>query len=488
MINLRQEKIKIFFCIIDLLVSFIAALSAALLYFYILEPEKQFNVLPDSFGFFAPGVIFPKTLGLIVTYSFLALIYSITQILFFLYYKIYDTENAFNPLSEFFQITKAVLINLIVVLALFFFYRGTSYSRFVILIIPFFSIILIFLEHRIIWYLTNIYYKQSHKIINTVLIGTGKIAEFFYTKYSNSNFGGNQIVAVLGKKPKLNSSLNLKYLGKLENLEKIITKFKPNIIFYAENINNSYFRNVQKICDKEAILYNIIFETSNLISSKSQLINFHGIPILNIKSSPLQNAINQIIKRIFDIIFSSISLIFLFPLLVFVTIAIKIDSIFRGLPFAPIFFSQERIGVDNKVFIVHKFRSMIPQSKLKSDKMWGKKNDTRITSLGKLLRLTSIDELPQLINVLLGDMSIVGPRPERPFFVQKFKSEYKSYMQRHLVKTGLTGWAQVNGLRGDTSIEKRIEADMYYIKNWSLLLDIKIILKTIPTIFKELRN
>ena len=187
--------------------------------------------------------------------------------------------------------------------------------------------------------------------------------------------------------------------------------------------------------------------------------------------SPMQK-IYLPIKRFIDIFLSLLGIIFLSPLFIILCIAIKVDS--RG----AIFFKQKRVGIDKKTFMMYKFRSMEVQSKESEKKAWTVKNDPRVTGIGKLMRRTSIDELPQLFNILKGDMSLVGPRPERPFFVEKFREEIPRYMVKHQVRPGLTGWAQVNGYRGNTSIRKRIDYDLYYIENWSVGLDVKIILLT----------
>ena len=181
---------------------------------------------------------------------------------------------------------------------------------------------------------------------------------------------------------------------------------------------------------------------------------------------------NQKVKRAFDIVASAAILIMLSPLFLLVALLIRLDS--KG----PVFFYQNRVGKRGRLFKMYKFRSMEVQPESEEKKAWTVKNDPRVTPIGKFMRHTSIDELPQLFNILKGNMSLVGPRPERPFFVEKFREEIPRYMVKHQVRPGLTGWAQVNGYRGDTSIRKRIEYDLYYIENWSIGLDIKIIFLT----------
>ena len=197
-----------------------------------------------------------------------------------------------------------------------------------------------------------------------------------------------------------------------------------------------------------------------------------GLPVINIRHVPLTNTFNAMIKRIVDIGGSIFAIILFSPIMLITAIAIKLTS-----P-GPLIYKQERVGLHNQTFQMYKFRSMEVQDPSIEKKGWTIKNDPRVTPIGKIIRSTSIDELPQLFNILKGDMSLVGPRPERPFFVEKFREEIPRYMVKHQVRPGLTGWAQINGYRGDTSIRKRIEHDLYYIENWTLGLDFKIIFLT----------
>ena len=201
--------------------------------------------------------------------------------------------------------------------------------------------------------------------------------------------------------------------------------------------------------------------------------DLNGLPVINIRNVPLSNTFNSVIKRLVDIFGAIVALIlFSIPMAV-VALIIKCTS-----P-GPVIFSQVRVGLHNREFKMYKFRSMVVQSEKTEKKAWTTANDSRVTPIGRFIRKTSIDELPQLFNILCGDMSLVGPRPERPYFVEKFKEEVPRYMIKHQVRPGLTGWAQINGYRGDTSIRKRIECDLYYIENWTLGLDFKILFLTI---------
>ncbi|HEX4922512.1 MAG TPA: exopolysaccharide biosynthesis polyprenyl glycosylphosphotransferase, partial [Bdellovibrionales bacterium] len=199
---------------------------------------------------------------------------------------------------------------------------------------------------------------------------------------------------------------------------------------------------------------------------------FDGLPILTLNQSPIVGW-NAVTKRISDIVYSLVALILFSPLMLLIALLVKLTS--RG----PVLYKQERMGMDGRTFYMYKFRSMRPDAEAQTGAVWAKKGDDRTTWIGAILRKSSLDELPQFINVLKGEMSCVGPRPERPVFVEKFRKEIPGYMLRHKVKAGITGWAQVNGLRGNTSLEDRIEYDLFYITHWSLAFDLRIMLMTV---------
>ena len=200
--------------------------------------------------------------------------------------------------------------------------------------------------------------------------------------------------------------------------------------------------------------------------------DLEGLPVINIRHVPLTNLLNRTIKRAVDIFGALVAIVLFSPVMILAALAVKLTS--RG----PVIFCQERVGLHNKPFKMYKFRSMTLQPAEKEKHQWTTPGDSRVTKVGAFIRKTSIDEMPQFFNVLKGDMSLVGPRPERPFFVEKFREEIPRYMIKHQVRPGMTGWAQVNGYRGDTSIRKRIEHDLYYIENWTLGFDFKILFLT----------
>ena len=227
------------------------------------------------------------------------------------------------------------------------------------------------------------------------------------------------------------------------------------------------------ICEKSGVHTKFVPDYYKFISTNPVTEDLNGLPVINIRNVPLTNTVNKCIKRLVDIIGSIVCIILFSPIMAVVAVLVKKSS-----P-GPIIFCQERVGLHNKPFKMYKFRSMGVQSASKEQKAWTVHNDPRVTPVGRIIRKTSLDELPQLFNVLKGDMSLIGPRPERPLFVEKFKEEIPRYMIKHQVRPGMTGWAQVCGFRGDTSIEGRIEHDIFYIENWTLSFDIKILFLTV---------
>ena len=263
-------------------------------------------------------------------------------------------------------------------------------------------------------------------------------------------------------------------IGRIEDLEDINRKHRIDEVIIALPYEKyHYMKQIIGLCDKEGMRIRIIPGYYEYLQVSTRVDNLDGLPILNIREVPLDLFVNKAVKRIFDILLSVTGILFFAPLMLAVAAAVKLSS-----P-GPVLYKQERVGVNNRKFMMLKFRSMRIQASDEEKAQWTTANDPRKTKVGSFIRKTSLDELPQLFNVLKGDMSIVGPRPERPYWVDKFKKEIPDYMLRHYIKSGITGWAQVNGWRGDTSIEERIKCDNYYIYNWSLWLDVKIVFLTV---------
>ena len=314
-------------------------------------------------------------------------------------------------------------------------------------------------------------YNQKH----VLLIGYSRAAEGFIDRVSFNPEWGYHIQGILDDhKNDGYVYKKIPVLGPISHLETFLAANTLDEIVITLSIGE--YANLEQIvaaCEKSGVHTKFIPDYNNIIPTIPYMEDLQGLPVINIRHVPLTNVFNATIKRCVDIFGALFGIILFSPIMLITVALIKLTS-----P-GPIIFSQERIGLHNRPFKMFKFRSMEVQDPNKEKKQWTTPHDPRVTPVGRFIRKTSIDEMPQFFNILIGDMSLVGPRPERPLFVEKFKEEIPRYMIKHQVRPGLTGWAQVNGYRGDTSITKRIEHDLYYIENWSLGFDFKIMFLTI---------
>ncbi|MFR8545327.1 MAG: undecaprenyl-phosphate glucose phosphotransferase [[Clostridium] scindens] len=312
-------------------------------------------------------------------------------------------------------------------------------------------------------------YNQKH----ILLIGYSRAAEQYIDRILSNPEWGYIVRGILAdNKPRGTEYRGIKVLGRVENLTIILPENKLDEIAITLGLAEYHkLEHIVSMCEKSGVHTKFIPDYNNIIPTKPYTEDLLGLPVINIRHVPLSNALNAFTKRCVDLFGAIVALILFSPVMAVVSVIIKATS-----P-GPLIFKQERIGLQNKPFLCM-FRSMVVQDAASEKAKWTVQNDPRVTPIGKFIRKTSIDELPQLFNVLKGDMSLVGPRPERPQFVEKFREEIPRYMVKHQVRPGLTGWAQVNGFRGDTSIRKRIEHDLYYIENWTLGFDFKILFLT----------
>jgi len=314
--------------------------------------------------------------------------------------------------------------------------------------------------------------KYGYLKKSVLLIGSGRLARQLASRILSTPEMGLRIEGILSDSYSEIQNTGL-YLGKLEKFPETIRKHKIDEVIIAKPVTEVHaIKSIVERCEEEGLRFCIVPDFYNIIPKWTVINSLGDIPVIAVRNEPLNIFSNRIIKRAFDFIVSCLGLIIFSPIFFSIAIAVKITS-----P-GPILFRQKRIGNNNVEFTLYKFRSMVVQRYQDSDTIWTLPNDKRVTPFGKILRQTNLDELPQLWNVLVGDMSIVGPRPEREHFVDKFSCEIPNYRIRHLVKSGITGLAQANGWRGNTCIKKRIENDLYYLENWSLWLDLKIIFMT----------
>ena len=328
-------------------------------------------------------------------------------------------------------------------------------------------------------YLIRVYltrrWKSGKNIRQVLLVGYSRAAEQYIDRVKGNPQWGYRIRGILDDKVKAGTEYRgIRVIGRIENLMVILPENHLDEI--AITLGLSEYARLEDIvtrCEKSGVHTKFIPDYNNIIPTRPYTEDVLGLPVINIRHVPLNNTFPALMKRMMDIVGSIFAIILFSPVMLVCVIGIKCSS-----P-GPVIFKQERVGLHNRPFKMYKFRSMVMQKEEDEKKAWTTKDDPRVTGIGKFMRRHNLDELPQFFNILKGDMSLVGPRPERPFFVERFQEEIPRYMIKHQVRPGLTGWAQINGLRGDTSIKKRIEYDLYYIENWTFMLDIKILILTL---------
>jgi exopolysaccharide biosynthesis polyprenyl glycosylphosphotransferase len=379
--------------------------------------------------------------------------------------------------DEFFAIVRLIVLGMLMVMAGAFFYRSFSYSRIVFWILGVSAVVFISIGRFILMKFEQRWYAHGNDLKRVIIVGTSPVAGKIFHSLTRHLSLGYEALGYCSLHHSIENSMgHVPYLGPISSVPDLIKSHSIDVVLIALNeVEHAQLHDLVEDCQGLNVEMMMVPDILELMTSQVQIKHIEGIPFLGIKS-PTLSTWNFIMKRIFDLIFASCILLLASPVILLIAVFIKLDS--KG----AILYLQERVGLDGEVFKVIKFRSMRTDAEQSSGPVWSKKDDPRTTRIGRFLRRFSLDELPQLINVLKGDMSVVGPRPERPHFVEKFKNQIPRYLERHRAKTGMTGWAQVNGLRGNASIAERTKYDIYYIEHWSLVFDLKIILKTLHAV------
>lgn len=393
-----------------------------------------------------------------------------------LYYmfQLYTPKRVQGRRLEAWHILQANTIGLMAFILVLYLIKESNYSRKMLFIFFCINVIFGILMRNIIRLILREMRSRGYNQKHILLVGYSRAAEQYMDRVLMNPSWGYTIRGILADNVERGTEYKgIKVIGSTENLQIILPQNKLDEIVITLGLAEYHkLEYIVAMCEKSGVHTKFIPDYNNIIPTRPYTEDLMGLPVINIRRVPLNNAINSLMKRCIDIFGAMVALILFSPIMVTVAVIIKVTS-----P-GPLIFKQERIGKQNKPFYMYKFRSMVVQDEASEKKQWTTKNDSRVTPIGKFIRRTSIDEMPQFINVLKGDMSLVGPRPERPQFVEQFKEEIPRYMVKHQVRPGLTGWAQVNGYRGDTSIRKRIDCDLYYIENWTLGFDFKIIIMT----------
>ncbi len=458
MIKENQKRLNRLHILLDALVIFTSYLIAYLIMYY---NDDAILALSAQVYFSALIIIIP---GFLILYEF---------------FELYTPKRISGRRSEIANIFKANSIGfLIFTLTLYLGGKNMNMHHFsrrlVIIFYILTNVLMVFERSFIRSFLMSIRtkgYNQKH----VLLIGYSRAAEGYIDRVKQNPEWGYNIRGILDDHKERGYCYNgVKVIGTTANLHMILEMNVLDEIAITLSIKEyEHLEAIVNDCEKSGVHTKFIPDYNNFIPTIPYIEDLQGLPVINIRHVPLTELHNAYIKRIVDIFGALFGIILFSPVMLITAILVKLTD---G---GPIIYSQERVGLHNKPFKMYKFRSMAVQKPSEEKSKWTTQNDPRVTGVGRFIRKTSIDETPQFFNVLKGNMSLVGPRPERPFYVEKFREEIPHYMIKHQVRPGLTGWAQVNGFRGDTSIQRRIDHDLYYIENWTLGFDFKIMFLTI---------
>jgi exopolysaccharide biosynthesis polyprenyl glycosylphosphotransferase len=392
-------------------------------------------------------------------------------------YRQYVIPRAVSRVDQLYAVTAGVTLGVLIAVAIFaLLFKDVDYPRTVIVYFWTLAIILIMLGRGAHQTARQILRDRGVGKDRLLMVGSGEVAQIILQRILWSPQLGYEVIGVVNGQARGDNVLGAPVLGVPEDLPHIIEREKiDEVIIAMPEAGHRETVRIISYCERGRVSIKVFPDIFQFIASEATIDDLGGLPLLTVRDFAMRGYW-LIFKRLMDVAGALIGLVFLSPLMMLVAIAIKLES-----P-GPVFFVQERMGLDGRPFPMIKFRSMRTDAE-KDGPGWTTQNDPRRTRLGTLLRKVEVDEMPQFINVLLGEMSLVGPRPEQPYYVERFRENVPRYMERHREKAGMTGWAQVNGMRGDTSIIERTKFDVWYTENWSLLLDIKIIVRTIWQIF-----
>ncbi|MCX4307148.1 MAG: undecaprenyl-phosphate glucose phosphotransferase [Acetatifactor sp.] len=415
--------------------------------------------------------------GALPVRTYFEMLYVIVPGYLVLYYafNLYTPKRATVHRYEILNIFQANTVGMVVLMAGWYLVAQIHFSRSMMAMFYCINIILTTLCRSVIRILLQYFREKGYNLKYILLVGYSRATEEYIKRINANPQWGYVVRGILDDHvPAGTLYKGVKVVGCIENLLYILPENKLDEIAITLSLKDyDNLEHIVDLCEKSGVHTKFIPDYNSLFPSRPYTEDLMGLPVINIRYVPLTNTLNWCMKRLVDIAASLVGLVVASPVMLIAAIAVRCSS--RG----PVIFKQERIGLHNKPFRMYKFRTMEVQKPSSEEKGWTTKNDPRVTKVGKFLRRTSIDELPQLFNILKGDMSVVGPRPERPHFVEQFKEEIPRYMVKHQVRPGLTGWAQINGYRGDTSIKRRIEFDIFYIENWTMSFDVKIMFLTI---------
>ncbi len=374
----------------------------------------------------------------------------------------------------------SVWVTAAVLMAIFFgafFVRTYSFSRLFIILLGLLNVLFVMILPKLLLILAH-RHSGPKADVRILIVGDGQCAERVAERVRENSWVQCKVIGyvAVGENP----GGVVRCIGGVEDLEAVCRREPLDEILVALPLAGlSLLPDLRRALARVSVPSRLVCDFLKEVSSSATVFEFFGTSVVDLHRSPADSLVYAILKRSFDVVVAGILLALLSPIIILIGILVKLTS--RG----PILFSQQRVGLHGRTFMIHKFRTMRVESQDSADRVWTTMDDARRTAFGAFLRQFNLDELPQLWNVIRGDMSLVGPRPERPHFVDKFSGEIEEYNVRHFLRSGITGWAQVNGWRGDTSIARRVECDLFYIQNWSFLLDMKILWLTLWRGFRD---
>ena len=425
-------------------------------------------IFPAGHGVLPPQVYFAALIPIVPAY-----------LLLYWAFHLYEPKRTHSKRAELWHICQACAVGLMLLTSILFAFRRSGYfGNFSTRMLVAFSIIDITLttvERFGIRYILSRLRRKGFNQKHVMLVGFSDASDQFIDACRRNPDWGYHIYGIVDDIAEVGEGYKgVRVVGRISELEHILAQNTiDEIAITLPLAAYAKLDGIVHVCEKSGVHTKFIPDYNNIIHSKPVTEDMDGLPVINIRNVPLTDPVKATAKRAVDICGALVGIILFSPIMLVVAILIKLTS-----P-GPIIFKQERVGLHNKPFMMYKFRSMVQQTEADEKKGWTVPGDPRVTRVGRFIRKTSIDEFPQFFNVLAGQMSLIGPRPERTQFVEMFKEEIPRYMIKHQVRPGMTGWAQVNGLRGDTSIYERVKYDIWYIENWTMSLDVKILFLTI---------
>lgn len=425
-------------------------------------------IFPAGHGVLPPQVYFAALIPIVPAY-----------LLLYWAFHLYEPKRTHSKRAELWHICQACAVGLMLLTSILFAFRRSGYfGNFSTRMLVAFSIIditLTTIERFGIRYILSRLRRKGFNQKHVMLVGFSDASDQFIDACRRNPDWGYHIYGIVDDIAEVGEGYKgVRVVGRISELEHILAQNTiDEIAITLPLAAYAKLDGIVHVCEKSGVHTKFIPDYNNIIHSKPVTEDMDGLPVINIRNVPLTDPVKATAKRTVDIFGALVGITLFSPIMLVVAILIKLTS-----P-GPIIFKQERVGLHNKPFMMYKFRSMVQQTEADEKKGWTVPGDPRVTRVGRFIRKTSIDEFPQFFNVLAGQMSLIGPRPERTQFVEMFKEEIPRYMIKHQVRPGMTGWAQVNGLRGDTSIYERVKYDIWYIENWTMSLDVKILFLTI---------